>query len=110
MDKPIRMTFATGAVLDALDRGSRYGFDIIDVTGVRSGTVYPLLRRLEEARLLKAKWEPVAVARSSNRPPRRYYELTAAAGPLLEDARARFPALAHLASVTRPADQSAPSG
>ena len=45
MAKPLRMTYATAMVLYALDRGSRHGFDIIDATGLRSGTVYPLLRR-----------------------------------------------------------------
>ena len=93
MDKPVRMTYATSMVLQALDRGYRYGFDILAATGLRSGTVYPLLRRFETARLVRSKWEPVTVARSSNRPPRKYYELTSLAGPLVLEATRRFPAL-----------------
>ena len=78
MGNNIRMTYATALVLQALDRGHRYGFDIIDATNLRSGTVYPLLRRLEDSGLIRSKWEHVSIARSSNRPPRKYYELTKA--------------------------------
>ncbi len=90
---PIRLTYATALVLEALDQGYAYGFDIIDATPLRSGTVYPLLRRLEEVGLVRSKWEGVGTARKENRPPRKYYELQAAAAPVLEAARARFPAL-----------------
>ena len=92
MTTPLRMTYATAMVLQALDRGSRHGFDIIDATGIRSGTVYPLLRRFEDAKLVRSKWEPVAIARAENRPPRKYYELTETADPMLKAARGRFPA------------------
>ena len=34
-------------ILQALDNGYYYGFDIMDVTGLPSGTVYPALRRME---------------------------------------------------------------
>ncbi len=88
-----RMTYPTALVLQALDRGHRYGFDIIDVTRLRSGTVYPLLRRLEEAGLVRSKWERVAIARSDNRPPRKYYELTDAGEELVALAEQRFPGL-----------------
>jgi DNA-binding PadR family transcriptional regulator len=84
-----------------LDSGHQYGFDIIDATHLRSGTVYPLLRRLEEAGLVRSKWENVAIARSSNRPPRKYYELTKVAGELVADAKARFPSLSALPGATR---------
>lgn len=80
-------------VLQALDRGYRYGFDILEATGLRSGTVYPLLRRFETAKLVRSKWEPVTVARTSNRPPRKYYELTSHSEPLVLEATRRFPAL-----------------
>ncbi|NKB87744.1 MAG: PadR family transcriptional regulator [Acidobacteria bacterium] len=90
------MTYATAAVLQALDAGCRHGFEIIEAVGVRSGTVYPVLRRLEEERLVRSRWEPVHEARNAGRPPRRYYELTAAAEPLLERARSTYPAERHL--------------
>ena len=103
MSTPMRMTYATAMVLQALDGGSRHGFDIIDATGLRSGTVYPLLRRLEDAGLVKSSCEAVAVARSSNRPPRKYYRLTTASDPMLLSARKRFPgAFAARAQTARP--------
>jgi hypothetical protein len=39
------LSSATALVLDALDRGFQHGFDILDATGLPSGTVYPILRR-----------------------------------------------------------------
>ena len=92
MTKPIRMTYASAMVLQALDRGSRHGFDIIDATRLRSGTVYPLLRRFEDASLVRSEWEDVEIARGENRPPRKYYELTSAAQPMVDLARSRYPA------------------
>ena len=101
MSPNIRLTYATAFVLQALNRGHRYGFDIIDVTKLRSGTVYPLLRRLEETGLVRSKWERVSIARSRNRPPRKYYELTKAADELVASAKQRFPRLSALPAATR---------
>jgi len=89
-----RLTYPTGLVLLAITRGFRHGFDIIDASGLKSGTVYPLLRRLEEAGLLRARWEAVADARDAQRPPRRYYQLTGAGAQALRDANERYPGLA----------------
>ena len=90
---PRPLSSATALVLDALARGCRHGFDILDVTGLPSGTVYPILRRLEEDRLATSKWESARTAQESLRPPRRYYELTARGLERVADARARFPFL-----------------
>jgi DNA-binding PadR family transcriptional regulator len=69
---------ATTAVLKAVADRVRHGFDIMDATGLASGTVYPILGRLERANLLKARWEAPGVAQREKRPPRRYYEITGA--------------------------------
>lgn len=90
---PTRITYPTAVVLVALSQGCRYGFEIMDATGLASGTVYPILRRLEEARLLSARWENVTDARDEQRPPRRYYQITGAGRQAVRDAAARFPAL-----------------
>ncbi|MGH7505269.1 MAG: PadR family transcriptional regulator [Longimicrobiales bacterium] len=89
----MRLTYATALVLLALDRGYRHGFDIIDATGLKAGTVYPILRRLDAERLAHSTWEAVQRARAEGRPPRRNYVLTAAGGRVLEDALARYPGL-----------------
>lgn len=84
------MTYPTTLVLHALAQGFRHGFDMLDVTGLPSGTVYPILRRLEHEGLVTADWENVAIAREEQRPPRRYYEVTAAGHLLLKTALARY--------------------
>jgi PadR family transcriptional regulator PadR len=87
----IRMTYPTAAVLQALDRDLRYGFEIAQTTGLRRGTVYPILRRLEEAGLVTSAWEAPEQPRDEGRPPRKYYRLAAEAAPLLERARNTYP-------------------
>lgn len=53
----------------------RHGYDLARRTGLRSGTLYPLLIRLEAQGYLEAEWQPPA---SPGRPPRHAYRLTAA--------------------------------
>ena len=86
MPSPVRLTLPTTLVLAALARGLRHGFDIIDATDLPSGTVYPILHRLEHAGLVRAEWESVHRAREEQRPPRRYYELSGAGAQVLQDA------------------------
>jgi hypothetical protein len=43
------LTYSTAVILQAVANGYRYGFDVIDITGLPGGTVYPALRRLEDA-------------------------------------------------------------
>jgi DNA-binding PadR family transcriptional regulator len=86
----MNVTLPTTLVLQALAVGHRYGFDIMDATGLPSGTVYPVLRRLEKEGLVRADWEDAHLAREELRPPRRNYELTAAGEALLVTARARY--------------------
>lgn len=72
----VRMTQITALVLRVVAGGCRYGFDIMEACGLASGTVYPALRRLERAGLLKSRWEDSVTAHASGRPRRRTYELT----------------------------------
>lgn len=70
------MSPATAAVLRAVAEGTTYGFDVMDATGLASGTVYPILSRLEKRGLLESRWEDPEVERPGGRPPRRYYAVT----------------------------------
>ncbi|MGH9323297.1 MAG: PadR family transcriptional regulator, partial [Vicinamibacteria bacterium] len=65
-------------VLAAIVRGCPFGFDIMDATGLKSGTVYRALSRLEERKLVASSWEDPEVAVREKRPRRRYYEVTEA--------------------------------
>ena len=76
------------AVLQALDAGASHGFDVINATGLPSGTVYPALARLEHDGLVESRWEAHKIALKEKRPPRRYYEMTTAGGKKLAEARA----------------------
>jgi PadR family transcriptional regulator PadR len=51
------------------------GADIARQTGLGSGTLYPLLQRLENAGWLKSEWEKVDPS-EAGRPKRRHYKLT----------------------------------
>jgi len=85
------MTYSTAMVLLALDAGITHGFDIAEAAGLRGGTVYPILRRLESEGLAKSSWERVEIGRREGRPPRKYYQLRSSAQRLVREARLRFP-------------------
>ena len=65
----------------------------MDVSGLTDGTVYPALRRLEEAGCLDSQWEDEEEAAREKRPQRCYYRLTSAGEEMLDKARERFPGL-----------------
>ncbi len=50
----------------------KYGYDISRTTGLKSGTLYPILMRLAERELLEADWENA----EAGKPPRHIYRLT----------------------------------
>jgi DNA-binding PadR family transcriptional regulator len=84
------LSFSATAILQAVANGYQYGFDIMDVTGLPSGTVYPALRRLEEAGLVRSKWENQRIAQQDQRPPRKYYEMTRSGEDALAEAAKRY--------------------
>ena len=92
----MRLTYPTALVLQALLDGRHHGFDIMDATGLPSGTVYPILRRLDAEGCVRSRWEKEGQARKEQRPPRRYYELTAGGRTLAREAIARFRDHAHV--------------
>ncbi|MGD8867203.1 MAG: PadR family transcriptional regulator [Gemmatimonadales bacterium] len=88
MSNPRNLSLTALSVLQAVAHGYRYGFDIMDATGIPSGTVYPALNRLERNGLLRSRWEAASVAHVEKRPPRRYYSITAAGADVLLEALA----------------------
>jgi PadR family transcriptional regulator PadR len=83
-------------VLQAVGAGYGYGFSIMEMTGLPSGTVYPALRRLERDELIRSHWEQQALADAEQRPARKYYKLTRAGTTTLEASQKRYPLLAKL--------------
>jgi len=57
----------------------------MDTTDLPSGTVYPVLGRLERDGYVRSKWESQTIAQREKRPPRRYYEITASGSRALAD-------------------------
>jgi len=90
------LSYATLFVLQALAQGHRFGFDVMDATGLPSGTIYPALRRLETLGYVESDWEDDAQARKANRPRRRYYTLTKSGRLQLAEAETRYRAVAKL--------------
>ena len=84
------LTYSSAVILRAVSNGYLYGFDIIDITGVPGGTVYPALRRLEESGYLVSKWEKQSISQAEPRPQRKYYELTRAGREALAEAVKRY--------------------
>jgi PadR family transcriptional regulator len=90
------MTLPTLLVLSALlaDAGREmYGTEIMRATGLRSGSIIPIFRRLEDNGWVTSRLEAVNPAQAG-RPRRRYYLLTLAGvdqgGAMLAAAQARF--------------------
>jgi len=70
------MGMAAARVLRAIAGGAEYGFDIIEATGLASGTVYPALSRHERDGYVRSSWEDPVRAHRERRPPRRYYRIS----------------------------------
>ncbi len=51
----------------------RYGYDLMKAAGLKSGTLYPMLGRLEDDQLVTSEWE---TPQQDGQRPRRYYRLT----------------------------------
>ncbi len=73
----LKLTPQTLLILEALlDHPTdwKYGYNLSRVTGLKSGTLYPLLMRLADRKLLETSWEE---ASEPGRPPRHMYRFTA---------------------------------
>lgn len=74
----LRMTLATQLVLRSMlaePTQETYGLQICQDAGLPSGTIHPILARLERVGWVESRWEDV-VPQEEGRPRRRYYRLT----------------------------------
>jgi PadR family transcriptional regulator, regulatory protein PadR len=73
------MTRVTGPLIKVLNAllesptEEKHGFEILRATKLRSGTLYPLLDRLERDGMLKGRWEDDSASKG---PPWRFFRLT----------------------------------
>jgi DNA-binding PadR family transcriptional regulator len=91
-----KLSHTAAMILQAIHAGYKYGFSIMEMTGLPSGTVYPAMRRLERDDLIRSQWEKQGIADAEQRPARKYYHLTAAGITNLEASRKRYPLLERL--------------
>ena len=87
---PMRLTHATSLILRAVASGYRHGFEIMEASGLPSGTVYPALRRMESWGHVESQWEDEEAAHAEGRPRRRLYALTESGLALAGEASARL--------------------
>lgn len=96
MASEIKLSHTAAMILRAVNEGYIYGFSVMEMTGLPSGTVYPAMRRLERDELIKSQWEKQSIADAEQRPPRKYYKLTPAGKTTLQASLKRYPLLARL--------------
>ena len=96
MPAELKLSHTAAMILKSIDAGHIYGFSVMEVTGLASGTVYPAMRRLERDALIRSRWENQSIADAEQRPLRKYYTLTRAGRTTLEASEKRYPLLAHL--------------
>ena len=89
-----KLSHTAALILQTISSGYNYGFDIMEVTGLPSGTVYPALRRLEHENLVRGKMQSdIAVSQG---PPRKLYKITEQGKHTLLAAQRRYPLLARM--------------
>jgi len=93
-----KVSHTAAMILQTVDNGCNYGFDIMDATGLPSGTVYPALRRMESEGWISSEWEPDGKAVAAQRPARKYYRITREGSEVLEASQQRYPLLGKLAA------------
>jgi PadR family transcriptional regulator PadR len=98
MGNTLKLSYTAVLVLQTISSGYSYGFDIMEITGLPSGTVYPAVRRLEQQELIKSKWETEHTAFADQRPARKYYKLTRQGKDALAQALQRYGLLERLAT------------
>jgi DNA-binding PadR family transcriptional regulator len=104
----VKMTVPVAKVLAALladPAGEHYGLQLMQQTGIASGTLYPILTRLQNAGWLTARWEDEDPS-DAGRPVRRYYQLTPEGA---EAARTGLAELRAQTSITTPMNEGRPA-
>ena len=101
MSDSAKLSHTAALILQTVDHGCSYGFDIMDETGLPSGTVYPALRRMEKEGWIASQWEAEKKALAEQRPARKYYKVTRTGAQVLEQSQKRYPLLGKLSQKSR---------
>jgi DNA-binding PadR family transcriptional regulator len=87
--RPSKQTLAVLDVLAQHPGNWLYGLELARLTGLKSGSLYPILIRCAERELVEAEW---IAAAEVGRPPRHAYRILAAGLTVLRDRPAVDPA------------------
>src|SRR6202034_1367879 len=98
MPADARLSHTAAMILHTIHAGQIYGFSVMAMTGLPSGTVYPAMRRLERDGLILSKWEQQSIADAEQRPLRKYYKVTRAGAATLQSMYKRYPLLQKMIS------------
>ena len=101
------LSYSAAVILQAVANGYQYGFDIMDMTGLPSGTIYPALRRMEALGFVDSNWEPDGLAQEAGRPARKYYVISKPGIDALNEAVKRYRFIGRL--LPRSSSRSNPS-
>jgi PadR family transcriptional regulator, regulatory protein PadR len=96
MPREPKLSHTAAMILQAIHCGYIYGYTLMEMTGLPSGTVYPALRRLEQEGLIRSQRERQSIADAEQRPPRKYYKLTPSGKIVLQTSTKRYPLIARL--------------
>ena len=88
---------STLSVLSELLKHSQYGYGLMKATGLKSGSLYPILMRLTERGYLTSTWQ---ASPEAGRPPRQIYELTVKGRHYAQESLQKLPPSAQLNAVT----------
>jgi DNA-binding PadR family transcriptional regulator len=91
-----KLSHTAALILQAIHCGYVYGYNLMETTGLPSGTIYPALRRLQQDGLIRSHQERPSIADAEQRPPRKYYKLTPDGETTLQNSLKRYPLLARL--------------
>ncbi len=95
-----KLSHTAALILQAIQAGDGYGFSVMEMTGLPSGTVYPAMRRLERDGLIRSHWERAIDRRCGAAAAAQVLQADAAPGKAtLEASQKRYPLLAKLAAV-----------
>ena len=82
MRRRLRISPQTLSLLEALlnkPTSWHHGYALSQQTSLASGTLYPILMRLEKLHWLETSWEQPGIGAAAGRPPRHFYRLTSEA-------------------------------
>src|SRR5256885_15828714 len=74
MAAELKLSHTAAMILHAIHAGDGYGFSVMEMTGLPSGTVYPAMRRLGRDGLNCSRWGRQALAAPDQAPPRQQYK------------------------------------